>query len=66
MHHDVLTFGTDAFRATQPTILESTKKNKGIESTLNDRSLIDQYCLPEESRPVPKLGPVEIGYKSAT
>ena len=28
MHHDVLMFGTDAFRATQPTILDSTKKNK--------------------------------------
>ncbi len=28
MHHDVSMFGTDAFRATQPTILDSTKKNK--------------------------------------
>ena len=28
MHHDVLISGTDAFRATQPTILDSTKKNK--------------------------------------
>lgn len=28
MHHDVLMFGTDAFRATQRTILDNTKKNK--------------------------------------
>ena len=28
MHHDVLMFGSGAFEATQPTILDSTKKNK--------------------------------------
>ncbi len=28
MHHDVLMFATDAFRATQQTILNNTKKNK--------------------------------------
>lgn len=28
MHHDVLMFGMDAFQATQPTILDSTKQNK--------------------------------------
>ena len=28
MHHDVLMFGTDAFRATQRTILDSAKKNE--------------------------------------
>ena len=28
MHHDVLTFGSGAFEATQPTIRDNTKKNK--------------------------------------
>ena len=28
MHHDVLMFGMDAFRATQPTVVDSTKKNE--------------------------------------
>ena len=28
MHHDVLMFGMDAFRATQPSVLDNTKKNK--------------------------------------
>ena len=28
MHHDVLMFGADAFKATQPAIRDSTKKNK--------------------------------------
>ena len=30
MHHDVLMFGTDAFRATQSAIQDSTKKNPAV------------------------------------